>query len=155
VSTVRRLVETDDIEDGAVTGSKIASQTILFRIPIPIPDSAQSGLAADSTGVKWTSSFKFKIKKQNLKNVIVRATWTASASDSVTEIDLIDETSGNTVASVSGNNGTDVESTNYNAGNLTDEGLVHVQAQVTTASATSGATTSITYVVVELVIGVS
>jgi len=85
----------------------------------------------------------------------VRGTWTASATDSVSEIDLIDASSGNVIASVSGNAGTDEESTNYNSANLTDDGLTYVQAQVTTASATSGATFDIEYIVVEIRLGVS
>ena len=143
--SVRRLIKVDDIESNA----------IVFRIPVPIPDSTQSGLAADSTGVKWTSNFKLKWDKTHLKAVRIRATWTASATDSVTKIAIKDDGTGNDIASVSGNTGTDSEAEATDLTNVTDGGTASVYAEVTTASATSGATTDITYVVVELVIGVS
>jgi len=148
------------VEGGAdaisgLTASQLAANTILFKIPVLIPDTQQTGLAADSAGTKWTSDFKFRIPKQNVKDVVIRATWTASNTDSVTEIALIDETSGNTVCSVSGNTGTDTESTNYAEANLTDDGLVYARASITTASATTGATFDITYVAVEIKVAVS
>jgi len=148
------------VEGGAdpisgLTASQLAANTILFKIPVLIPDSPQTGLAADSTGTKWTSNFKFRIPKQNVKDVVIRATWTASHTDSTTEIALIDDAAGNTVCSVSGNAGTDAESTNYTEANLTDDGLVYAQASVTTASATTGATFDITYVAVEIKVAVS
>jgi len=145
----------DAMPSGSLDYTQLISDTIQVKIPVLIPDSVQSGLAADSTGVKWTSAFKFRVPKRHLKDIVLRATWTASATDSVTEIDLIDAATSNVVCSVSGNAGTDTESTNFNSANLTDDGLVYVQAQVTTASATSGATFSIAYVVVELRLGVS
>ncbi|WP_457751051.1 hypothetical protein [Thermococcus sp.] len=145
----------DAIPEGSLDFTQMITDTIQVKIPVLIPDSVQDGLAADSTGVKWTSAFKFRIPKRHLKNIVLRASWTASATDSVEEIDLIDAASGSTVCSVSGNAGTDVESINFNSANLTDDGLVYVQAQVTTASATAGATFSIGYIVVEIRLGIS
>jgi len=148
------------VEGGAdpisgLTASQLAANTILFKIPVLIPDSPQTGLAADSTGTKWTSNFKFRIPKQNVKDVVIRATWSASNTDSTTEIALIDDATGNTVCSVSGNTGTDAESTNYTEANLSDDGLVYARASITTASATTGATFDITYVAVEIKVAVS
>lgn len=139
----RRLVTLEDIESG----------TFLVKVPVTIPDSTQTGLDATSTGVKYTSKFKFKIPKKMLQDVVLRASWTATAGDSVTKIALIDETTTNEVCSVEANAGTDTESTNYTAANLTDDGLVYVRAEITTASATTGATFDIDYVVVELKFG--
>jgi len=136
-----------------VRSGDLVESAILVRVPVPIPDSGQTGLPADSTGVKWSSSYKLKIKKQNLKNVIVRATWTSAYSDNIVRIGLYDEGTASYVAYVEGNAGTDVESTNYTEANLTDEGAVYVRAEVTAASATGGATFDISYVVVELVYG--
>ena len=122
----------------------------VFTVPIPIPDSQQSGLAADSTGVKWTSAFKLKIDPTNLKSAVIRATWTASHTDSVTAIEVYDETAGSVLGSVSGNTGTNAEGSvsGFTAGNI-----VTVRLSVTTASATTGATTSLTYAVLELTYG--
>jgi len=148
------------VEGGAdpisgLTASQLAANTILFKIPVLIPDSPQTGLAADSTGTKWASNFKFRIPKQNVKDVVIRATWSASNTDSTTEIALIDDATGNTICSVSGNTGTDAESTNYTEANLSDDGLVYARASITTASATAGATFDITYVAVEIKVAVS
>lgn len=148
----RRLILNSDIKDGEITASKLASNTIKIVVPILIPDSNQTGLASDSTGVKWTSNFKFKVDPQNLKSAIIRASWTATATDSVVAIEVYDETAGAVLGSVSGNTGTNAEGsvTGFTAGNL-----VTVRLNVTTASATAGATTDLLYVVVELTYGVS
>jgi len=150
-----RHVEGGDDPISGLTASQLAANTILFKIPVLIPDSQQTGLPADSTGLKWASTFPFRIPKQNVKDVVIRASWTSSESDSVIEIQLHDMNSGNTVCSVSGNSGTSKESTNYNEANLTDDGLVYVRAVVTTASATSGATFDIDDVEVEIKVAVS
>lgn len=131
----------------------------LLRLPIelvayvPVPDSPQTGLPADSTGVKWTSAFKHKWSKGHLKAVRIRATWTASATDSVTKIAVRDVSTGADVVAVSGNAATDAEAETTDLTNVTDGGLFEVYAEVTTASATSGATFDIVYVTVELVYG--
>jgi len=130
--------------------SQFITDSFKIIVPIPIPDSAQSGLAADSVAVNWTSSFKFKLNTQNLKAVRIRATWSASATDSVTEIDVVGSVSG-TIVSVSGNAGTDAEGVATSG--WSDWELITVQSQITTASATLGATYSISYVVVELEYG--
>jgi len=141
-----------EIYDEATASSKGTIRPLTVSVPIAIPDSSQSGLAADSTGVKWTSAFKFKVDPQNLKSAVIRATWTASATDSETAIEVYDETGASVLGSVSGNTGTDAEGsvTGFTAGNL-----VTVRLNVTTASATSGATTSLSYAVLELTYGIS
>jgi len=141
----KRLIKSEDL----------AANTILFKIPVLIPDSHQTGLPADSTGLKWASKFAFRILKQNVKDVVIRASWYSSESDSVIEIQLYDMGTGNVVCSVSGNSGTSKESDNYNEANLTDNGLVYVRAVVTTASATAGATFDIDDVEVEIKVAVS
>ena len=150
-----RHVEGGDDPISGLTASQLAANTILFKIPVLIPDSHQEGLAADSTGLKWASKFAFRIPKQNVKDVVIRASWTSSHTDSVIEIQLYDMGTGNIVCSVSGNSGTDKESTNYNEANLTDNGLVYVRAVVTTASATAGATFDIDDAEVEIKVAVS
>lgn len=133
-----------------ITASQLATDTIKIVVPIAIPDSNQSNLAADSTGVKWTSNFKFKVDPQNLKSAVIRATWTASDTDSVTAVEVYDEGAATVLGSVSGNTGTDAEGT---ISGFTTGNLITVRLNVTTASATAGATTSLNYVVIELTYG--
>lgn len=140
------------IRDGTIPKSKLESNTITLIIPLQLIKDA-TGLAADSTGVKYTSG-KFKIDTNGLKKAVIRATWTASATDSVTAIELYDETAGSVVGSISGNTGTDVESSDL-SGSITDGDLFSLRVDVTTASATAGATTDVTYAILELTYGYS
>jgi len=120
------------------------------RVIIPIPDSPQTGLAADSTGVKWTTAFKCKWKKGNISAVRIRASWTSSAGDSTIKIAIKDITNAADVVSVSGNSGTNQEAETTDLTNITDGGLFEVYAEVTAASGTAGATFDISYIVVEI-----
>jgi len=150
-----RHVSGGDDPISGLTYNQLATDTIVIVIPFPVPDSQQSGLAADSTGVKWTSVFKGKWSKRHLKKVRIRATWSASNTDSETKIAVKDINNNADVVSVSGNAGTDQEAETTDLTNVTDGGLFEIYAEVTTASATSGATFDISYVVVELVYGIS
>ena len=121
------------------------------RVALPIaiipPDIPQTGLDATATGVKWTSVVKLKIDPARVNSVTLRATWTASDTDSVTAIEVYDITAAAVLGSVSGNTGTDVEGTitGFTAGNL-----VTLRANVTTASAATAASTDVTYCLLEL-----
>ena len=149
----RGAIEGDvDIIDDTIPRTKLQTNTIQFIIPLLLIHD-QNGLAATTTGVKYTSG-KFKINTTNLKSAIIRATWGASATDSVTAIELYDNTATVVVGSVSGNSGTDVESSDLSA-SITSGNLFVLRVNVTTASATSGATTSVTYAILELTYGVS
>jgi len=162
MSQVRRLVKTGDLEDGAVTNEKVApgtltkdrlaTDTITIIIPLQLIKDAK-GLAADSTGVKYTSG-KFRIDANGLKKAVIRATWTASETDSETAIELYDETEGVVRGSVSGNAGTDVESSDL-SGSIVSGNLHSLRVNVTTASATAGATTDVEYAILELTYGYS
>jgi len=149
----RHLYGKDD-EISGLSYLQLAENTIYFRIPVLIPDSTQTGLAADSTGVKWISKFKLKWDTRHLKGVRLRATWSCTATDAVIKIAIKDDTTGADIVTLSGNSGTNSESS-VTAPAVTSDGLATVYAEVTTASATSGATFNIDYVIVELEIGVS
>ena len=133
--------------------TRLAANTIQFLIPIPGIPTAQTGLAADSTGVKY-EGFRFKIKTRHLKSAVLRATWTASHTDSETAIELYDVTADAVRGSVSGNTGTDTEAS-IDTSSLVDGNLHELRVNVTTASATSGATTDVTYAILELTYGIS
>jgi hypothetical protein len=149
----RNAIEGDvDIIDASLPKSKLQTDTITAVIPLQLIKDA-TGLAADSTGVKYTSG-KFRIDTNGLKSAVLRATWTASAADSVTAIELYDETAAAVRASISGNTGTDTEGA-VTVADLVDENLHSLRADVTTASATAGATTDVTYAILELKYGYS
>ena len=136
-------------ETGAVSKGTLRPLTVI--VPVLIPDSTQAGLAADSTGVKWTSNFRFTVDTQNLISGTLRATWTASNTDSVTAVEVYDATGAAMLGSTSGNTGTDATAS---ISGFTTSNLLLVRLEVTTASGTSGATTSLTYAELELKYGV-
>lgn len=152
----RHQMENDTIEGdkdiiaGTVPKDRLQANTISLIVPIQgIKDS--TGLDATATGVK-DSSGKFTIDTNGLKSAILRATWTASDTDSVTDIELYDETAAAVVGSVSGNTGSDTESSDL-SGSITDGNLHSIRVNVTTASAATGATTGCTYAILELTYG--
>jgi len=131
---------------------RLASNTIYFGVPYTPQDCLnQTGLAADSVGVKFTSVVKYAIRAKHLKRITLRATWTASHTDSVTEIRVIGSISGKIVSLV-GNTGT-TAGTSVTTG-WTDGELIHIEVAVTTASATAGATTDLVYAIIELEYGI-
>ena len=142
-------------ELSGLTKAQVAADTIRFSVQIPaIFEVAKTGLAADSTGVKFESQdLVFTAAELAcVKGIYLEATWTASATDSITSIELYDVNSAAVLASVSGNTGTSVRSA---AGNLTAGNYNRVRVNVTTASATVGATTDCSKAVVILLFGVS
>jgi len=131
---------------------RLAENAINFTVPFTPQDCInQTGLAADSTGVKFTSVVKHKLNARHLKKIRIRASWTASDTDSVTKVAVVGSTSGE-IVSVSGNTGTDEEAEATSG--WTDGEYIYIQVEVTTASATAGATTDLTYAIVELEYGV-
>jgi len=140
------------IRDATIPKGKLQENTITFIVPLQLIKD-KTGLAADSTGVKYTSG-KFKIDTNGLKSVTIRATWSASATDSVTAIELYDETAGAVRGSVNGNAGTDAEAS-VGVASIVDGNLHSLRVNVTTASGTSGATTDVTYAILELKYGYS
>ena len=150
--SIRENAGVVEIYDETAASSKGTIRPLYILVPILIPDSARSGLAATSTGIKWTSNFKFTVDTQNFISATLRATWTASDTDSVTAIEVYDATGASVLGSVSGNSGTDSTAsiTGFTTGNL-----LQVRLNVTTASATTTATTSLTYAVLEIKYGVA
>jgi hypothetical protein len=112
-----------------------------------IKETPRTGLVATSTGVKWESIDLLLPPVEMLRyaTIAIEATWVASATDSVTAIELYDQTAGAVKASVSGNAGTNVKSAYVSliAGNIH-----RVRVNVTTASGTAGATTGCTKAII-------
>ena len=151
--TVRYDATNDDfrIKDAvnAVDLFRLKKNTVVgYTVPVAPQDCInQTGLAADSTGVKFTSVVKTKVDDRYLKKIRLRASWTASNTDSVTEVRVVGTTTG-TIASVSGNTGSDAEAEGTS---FSDGELVYIEVAVTTASATTGATTDLTYAIIEFI----
>jgi hypothetical protein len=120
---------------------KLSKDTqVEFDIIVPVIVEVSRQVAADSTGVKWTSVDLIP-PVLNYVSVAIEATWTASTTDSVTAIELYDATAAVVKASVSGNAGTNVKSSYVS---LTPGNKHNVRINVTTASATAGATATVT-----------
>ena len=146
-STNDTIVISDEVNDVDLFSLK-RNSIVGYTVPVAPQDCInQTGLAADSTGVKFTSVVRTKVDARYLKKIRLRASWTASHTDSVTEVRVVGTTTG-TIASVSGNTGSDEEAEGTS---FSDGELVYVEVAVTTASATAGATTDLTYAVIEFV----
>ena len=108
-------------------------------IPI-VFESAQTGLTADATGVQFTSQ-PITITENMadlLKESYIETTFAATQTDAVIEIQLYDNTAGSVITSVSSDSATNEKSAD--GGELTVGNEIVVRAEVTTASATDGAT---------------
>jgi len=145
-------INTEQIANGAVTTEKLASNAVKSRVYF-VGIYERTGLAADSTGVKYEGP-RIKLDKTQIKAITLRATWTASHTDSVTAIELYDVSAGKVIAKVDGNTGTDVEAS-VDLGNVTTGNLVEIRVNVTTASGTAGATTDVKYALLEIDYGAS
>ena len=138
-----------------LTKAQMAADTAQWAIIIPIiSETPRTGLTADATGNKWASIniIPQAAEIDCLKGAYVEATWTATATDSVTQIEIYDTTAAASLVSVSGNAGTDVRSS---AATLTAGNTINVKVNVTTASATGGATTDVTKALLILQMGIS
>jgi len=132
----------------AVDLFRLKKNTVVgYTVPVAPQDCINQSMSADSTGTKFTSSVKMRVDGRYLKKIRLRASWTASNTDSVTEVRVVGTTTG-TIASVSGNTGTDEEAEGTS---FTDNELVYIEVAVTTASATAGATTTLTYAIIEFI----
>jgi len=160
-------VPTAKLEDGAVTNvkvadatlakAKLAANTIRLELPLSILTNEQTALAADATGVKYTAPYNILISAdmlQSAKAVYIEGHIEASAADSVTAIELYDVTAALVRGSASGNAGARVRSADLLASLVA--GNEHTaRINVTTASATAGATTGVRRIALVLVIGIS
>ena len=148
--TARYDAVNDDFRvKGGVDLFRLKKNTVVgYTVPVAPQDCYnQTGLAADSTGVKFTSSVRVKVDGRYLKKIRLRASWTASHTDSVTEVRVVGTMTG-TIASVSGNTGSNEEAEGTS---FSDGELVYIEVAVTQKSATAGATTDLSYAIVEFV----
>jgi len=121
--------------------SQFKPASFIADINYPFPDSIQT-VAVDSTGVKWTSKFSALIFNKDLVKsaaLIVNSINTA-VTDATIVVEAIDASSGTVLGSVTYSGGVvGILSGTIDLANLTS-GYLTVQVNVTTASATVGAT---------------
>jgi len=135
------------IIDGAITTEKIERGELIATITL-LTISATGDLAADSTGVKYETN-PVRLYTKNIKEIKLRGSWSASNTDSVTAIELYDMTREFVIASISGNAG-DNEEMDISVDSIVDGYLYMLRVNVTTASGTTGATTAVSYAVLEM-----
>ena len=144
------------VADGAITKAKITADTIRIEIPISLLTNSQTGLAADATGVKYETPYQLLVSAdmlQSAKAAYIEAHIEASATDSATAVEFYDVTAAAVRGSASANAGARVRSADFK-GSLVAGNEHTVRIDVTTASATAGATTGVQMARLILVIGI-
>ena len=152
------FVNSAKVLDGDLVKGDLAADTIRLEVPIPILTNEQAGLAADGTaGVRYTTAYTFLISTdmlQSAKAVYIEADIEASNADSVTAVELYDSAAGVVRGSASANAGDRVRSADLKA-SLVGGNEHQVKINVTTVSATAGATTGVRRAALVLVVGIS
>ena len=132
--TVKRLIKLDDIEPDTI------------RIPIFInlmPEGQVTGLAADSTGVKYTGKKSVLIDDDLLKHAkaaYIEVAKESSAGDETVTVELYDNVGAAVVASHTVTGTTTRSRSADILANLSSGQEIVVRWNVTTASATAGTT---------------
>ncbi len=117
-----------------------ASKPVIVDIPVPIIfEVPQNGLVATAVATVFTSQ-EIVPPLANYASVSIESTFTSTATDNITQIAIYDTVAAAILESVSGNVGTNSVSV-YSA--ITKTNPLVVQINITTLSATSGATTSV------------
>jgi len=129
----------DELKELDITQFKSAA--FIVDINYAYPDSTQT-VAVDSTGVKWKSKFSAMILNKDLikSAALIVTSISTAVTDATIAVEAIDALTGTVLGSVSYTGGAvGVLSGALNLGNLSS-GYITVQVNVTTASATAGAT---------------
>jgi len=120
---------------------KTSAQTVLDLQP----SGAQTGLAADSTGVKFTANREFILSPalfDQIVNAYLEVSKASSSGGETTTVQLYNVTSGTVDASLAVSGASQRSRSNDISGSLTVGDTYRVRWNVTSASGTSGATFS-------------
>lgn len=107
------------------------------------PEGAQTGLAADTTGIKYEGKMRQQLDAWLLtdeRSVYLEAATQSSAGDEEVTVEVYDDTAAAVADSVAISGGSSRTRSADISGSLTAGNEAHVRWNVTTASATSGAT---------------
>lgn len=121
-----------------------------FTTPQPVEDvldlqpaGSQSGLAADSTGIKFTANRDFSAERELLEKVVaafLELSKDSSATDETVTLELFNVTAGTVDASVAITGASQWARSSNVLANIQMGDIYRVRWNVTTASSTSGAT---------------
>jgi len=146
--TIRRY----HLDKGSITPEKFATNAVYFRI-LASQIEKKTGLAADSTGVKAESP-KFKFSSKHVKKLIVRAKVPSIPSDATVRVEVYDYTTDSVLGYVEFT-GAAGESEAEVTSLPSDGDYIALRVNVTTASATSGATFDLDYASLMVDYGIS
>lgn len=107
------------------------------------PEGAQSGLAADSTGIKYEGDMRQLLDPRlfdDPRAIYIEAATNSSASDETVTVEVYDDTAGAVVATLDITGGSPRARSPDVKSSLASGNEVHVRWNVTSASATGGAT---------------
>ncbi len=147
------------VDKHSLTYDKLAENTIQIAIPIHLMAYVTS-INIGSTGVKLIVG-DFTLTSEMIKHLkeayLEAAAGTPSATDATVAVELYDSDAGTVLGSVtfSGAGGTQVSSDISSALKNAVGHILYVRINVTTASATTGATQTFRSVVLRLVLGIS
>lgn len=147
-------ITTDRIGDGQVTNPKVGDGELAYgkmaanTIQLPIylnlqPEGQATGLVADATGVQKEGYKHFILDLNILKHAkaaYIEVAKASSAGDEVTAIEVYDDTAAAVADSLSVTGATTHTRSVDILASLTAGNEIHVRWNVTTASATTGAT---------------
>lgn len=128
-----------------VTGSGASLSGLVFRATLLQVDK-NTGLPADSTGVKYSSA-KFKFSASSVKQLVLLSSISSIPSDAVVVVGVYDETAGSYVVQRTYNGATGEYEDSVSDNLPSDGDMLSIRVEVTTASATSGSTFDLDYAV--------
>ena len=147
-------VKEPDLGEGTVTNPKVATGTLtadrfksneIYVRALACQIETKTGLPADSTGVKARSP-RFKFSAKGVKQLILRSSITSIPSDATVRVGVYNVTKGAYVF-YRDYEGATGENEDVYTGTMPDDGdVLEIRVEVTTASATSGATFDLDYV---------
>ena len=130
------------IYDPATGTAKLRFTTIMTQIE------TKNGLPADSTGTKVYSPI-VRVSGSHIKSLVLRVTIPNIPADAVVTVSIYNVTQGTTITSVTASGAPVLGAEATASTGFSDGDLIQILVDVTTASATQGATFNLDFAVVE------
>jgi len=152
------VIRASDVLRKQLTYDMLRPNEIQFVIVYNLmPEGAQS-YAIDSTGVKFTGAYRLKVTDEFLKHLkaaYIQADAASDVADATIRIHIVDASSGSSVAYLEISSGTSFTESSDISSVFESGKEYYIQIEVSTASATSGATATTHFVCLRCVFGVS
>ena len=147
------------LDYGSIKVQNFPENEIQLAIPV-VNRGTTVSVAIDSTGIKaWTAWARVtpEMVKHAKGGLLVASALAPSATDAVVAVELVDDTTGSVIASVTfaGDSGTKTATIDENTVKGLADHNVHVRVNVTTASATAGATQTFNMLEFIIILGIS